>query len=391
MVLVAVAYSSQVISGVESADGPRSQPVAAIDLTALGHNYRQVLRLLSGSGPTLLAMVKADAYGHGAARVTRALVQEGCSAFGVATVEEARSLVEESACPPAQITVFGGVLPESAAEAVGLGVQVVTHSEATVEALGREATAAGSEVAVHVKVDTGMHRLGLEPRDCGRFARLVAATPGTRPVALCSHFACAESVTGDVTDGQLEDMLVAEEMVRGEGLQLQRHLANSAGVMTRREAWLDCVRPGLMLYGLYPDPSLTDRADLRRVITLTAPVVRVTGLGSGQGIGYGHTFHTDRPSRVAVLRCGYADGYPRALGNRGKVLLAGGEAPVVGRVCMDHTIVDVTDLDGVAEGDTAVMWGDRPATEEVARAAETISYELVARVGARVRRHYVGG
>jgi alanine racemase len=143
-----------------------------------------------------------------------------------------------------------------------------------------------------------------------------------------------------------------------------------------------------MLYGLYPDSSLLGKVALKPVMTLEAPVVRVTELGSGQGIGYGHSFHTTRPSRVATLRCGYADGYPRALGNRGRVLLGGGLAPVVGRVCMDHTLVDVTDLGEVREGDSAVMWGDSPSTEDVAVAAETISYELVARVGARVERRY---
>ncbi len=392
MVLVTVARSSQVgkgpAVGTSDSGAGLQQARATIKLAALRHNYRQVLGLLSGSDTTVIAMVKANAYGHGAARVTRALVDEGCTTFGVATLDEARELIEESACAAEQIIVFGGVLPGSAAVAVALGVQVAAHSEATVQALAREATAVGREVAVHIKVDTGMHRLGVEPEQAGRFARLLADTEGTRPVALCSHFAQAESVTGSVTEGQLEGLLLADRLVRDEGLELTRHLANSAGVMTRPEAWLDRVRPGIMLYGLYPDSSLLGKVALKPVMTFEAPVLRVTELGSGQGIGYGHSFHTTRPSRVATLRCGYADGYPRALGNRGRVLLGGGLAPVVGRVCMDHTVVDVTDLGEVREGDSAVMWGDSPSTEDVAVAAETISYELVARVGARVERRY---
>jgi alanine racemase len=148
------------------------------------------------------------------------------------------------------------------------------------------------------------------------------------------------------------------------------------------------VRPGLMLYGLYPDAALHARADLHPVMTFEAPVVRVAEVGAGEGIGYGHSYRTRARSRIATLRCGYADGYPRALSNRGRVSIGGRQAPVVGRVCMDHTMIDVSDVAGVKTGDVAVLWGPGLGAEDVAAAADTISYELIARVGPRVAREY---
>ncbi len=361
-----------------------STPRARIDLSALAHNYREVARLVRG-GTRVLAMVKADAYGHGARRVAQRLAGLGCRHFGVATLEEAAELAGLGA--PASVVVFGGILPDEAARAAEIGAEVVVFDWEVTQALAQAARALGRTVPVHIKIDTGMRRLGIEVRHAREFAARIAALEGVKPVALCSHFAMAESVTTEVTRGQLEALLEAARQVESILGRLPLHLANSAAIMTRPETHLDMVRPGLMLYGLLPDPALAGRASLQPVMTFEAPVVRTAMLGPGVGIGYGHTFRTQREMAVATLRCGYADGYPRALSNSGEAWLAGRRCRVVGRVCMDHTMIDVTGLP-VRVGDRAVLWGKQLDAGEVAARAGTIPYELVVRVGSRVERVY---
>jgi len=361
-------------------------PVARIDLTALLHNYEQVGRLV-GSSVRVLAMVKADAYGHGDSDVARALARMRCRDFGVATLPEAARLrAALSGFDAVRIVVFGGISAADARGAVDIHADIATQEPDVVRALAAAGQSAGREARVHVKVDTGMHRLGAAPAEVAALVALANRTRGVRPVALCSHFAMAESVTTAVTAGQLDALLSAATAVVDGGQSLPCHMANSAAILTCAEAHLDMVRPGLMLYGLYPAPELRTRAELRPVMTLAAPVVRIFEVGPGEGIGYGHSYRTERPSRIATLRCGYADGYPRALSNRGTVVIRGQRAPVVGRVCMDHTMVDVTGLDRIDLDDEAILWGHDPGAADVAAAAETISYELVARVGPRVAR-----
>ncbi|MFN2426038.1 MAG: alanine racemase [Candidatus Binatia bacterium] len=376
-----------VASGLGTVASANSGPVARLDTDALVHNFGEVRRLV-GSGTDVLAMVKSDAYGHGATACASALAGAGCGAFGVATVDEAAAVgpVVRSGASGARVVVFGGLLPFEAAAAVDAHAEVVTQEIDVVRALGACASAAGTETAVHVKIDTGMHRLGVAPADVVSFARAAGLVPGVRLVAICSHFAQAESVTGEVTAGQLEAMLAADSALRDAGFVLARHLANSAAILTRPEAHLDMVRPGIMLYGVAPDPSLRGRGDLRPVMELVARVIRVADVPPGDGIGYGHTFHATAPMRVATVRCGYADGYPRALGNVAVALLRGTRVPLVGRICMDHAMFDVTHVAGVAVGDEVTLWGKDPGVEEVAATAGTIAYELLARVGARVRR-----
>jgi alanine racemase len=365
---------------------PSYEPVARIDLTALSHNYGEVRKLV-GPRVRVLAMVKADAYGHGARAVARSLVASGVDMLGVATLDEADRLGDGKG--GAAVVVFGGLSPDEADRALALDVEVATDSRAVVDALGARALALGRTARIHIKVDTGMHRLGVEPGDVAAFGDAIARTPGVEPVAICSHFAMAESVATSVTEGQLERLVTSARALEQHGLAVERHLANSAAVMSRPAAHLDRVRPGLMLYGLYPDASLASTASLRPVMTFEARAVRVAAVGPGEGIGYGHTFRAERPMRVATFRCGYADGYPRALSNVGKVLVAGRLVPIVGRVCMDHMMVDVTDVGEVQRGAVATLWGAGLPAETVAGWAGTIAYELVARVGARVARHVV--
>lgn len=358
-------------------------PVAVIDLGALAHNFSEVRRIV-GERVEILAMVKSDAYGHGAGAVVDCLAGCGCGRFGVATLEEAAEVRRRARA--AECVVFGGILAADAGRAVALGVSVATGDEEVCKALAAAATARNTRAIVHLKVDTGMHRLGVEADRASDFLAWLRGQAGIEVAGVCSHFACAESVTGEVTRGQLEALArVRQTLAGGEG-GIKFHLANSAAILSRPQAHLDMVRPGIMLYGLFPDPSLVGKARLRRVMRLQAPVMRIAELGKGEGVSYGHTFRTARRSRIATLRCGYADGYPRALSNLGAARIRGSLAPVVGRVCMDHTMIDVTDVEGVEVGDFAEMWGPDNATEDVATKAGAIAYELVARVGKRVPR-----
>lgn len=383
--------------GVPTHSSLASGPVARIDTAALVHNLEQVRRLV-GPRVGVLAMVKSNAYGHGAEICAGALAKAGCRAFGVATVAEAAALAPvvkaaAGAKQDSRIAVFGGLLPGEAQAAVEAGAEVVTQELEVIRALGARAQACGVQVAVHLKIDTGMHRLGVAPGDVVEFMKAAAVVRGVRVAAICSHFAQAESVTGEVTAGQLEAMLAADTALRAAGFAPARHLANSAAILTRPEAHLDMVRPGIMLYGVAPDPSLRGRADLRPVMQLVAHVIRVADVGVGEGVGYGHTFHAARPTRLATVRCGYADGYPRILGNVATASVRGTRVPLVGRICMDHAMFDVTDVTeagGVVVGDEVTLWGDDPEVEDVANKAGTIAYELLARVAARVRREVAG-
>ena len=366
-----------------------SSPVARIDLSALVHNFSEVRRLIaagsSESGVEVLAMVKADAYGHGAVAVAEALGKAGCCVFGVATLAEAEAVAGSGR----RVVVFGGIDPSEAADAVEMSVEVVTDNMTVVGELSRAATPE-RPAQVHLKVDTGMHRLGVHPADGRDFVAKISADANLRLVGVCSHFAMAESVDTPVTDGQIERLRALADLLEGPE-KPTFHMANSAAVMTNPSAHFDMVRPGLMLYGLYPDRALADAATLKPVMTFESTVVHVATVEAGEGIGYGHTFRTPSRMKIATLRCGYADGYPRILGNRGVVSVNGKSAEIVGRVCMDHTMIDVSADESVSVGDRAVMWGTEPATERIAELAETITYELVARVGSRVTRVYEAG
>lgn len=369
---------------------PSGRPVARIDLDALVHNYRQVIELV-GRETDVVAMVKADAYGHGAAPVAAALEEAGCRRFGVATIEEGAQLKRDRQLGGPRVAVFGGLLAAEAEAALAHDLEVVVSDGDVVRALSERAAAGSRTAAIHLKVDTGLTRLGVAPADAVELARRIDALPGVRLASLCSHFAEAESVTGAVTAGQLECLVDVATAVRAAGIDVpERHIANSSGILTRPETHLEAVRPGLMLYGLYPDPSLGDRASLRPVMTFEARVVRVADVPAGRGVSYAHTYRTHAPARLATVRVGYADGYPRHLSGCGVVRVGGVEAPVRGRVCMDQTVVDVTGLDGVAVGDPVELWGAGLGAERVAALAGTISYELVARVGARAVRRYEG-
>jgi len=342
----------------------------------------------------VVAVVKADAYGHGAPAVARALAEAGCRRFAVVAVEEAEAL-RRAGCG-ASVLVLGGVHDAEEAElAAELDLEPVVHHAGHVELLGVAARRAGRPIPVQLEVDTGMRRMGVREEDAAALLRRIRAAPGLRLEGLFSHLAHADEADLAPTRRQLERFRALLDELDRHGLAPGHvHVANSAGVLAA-EALAEAgprapaVRVGLALYGVLPAPHRP--APLRPVMTLATRVVHVRPVRAGETVGYGGAFQAARDTRVATLPVGYADGLPRALGNRGVVLLAGRRLPLVGRVSMDYATVDVGD-EPVAVGDEAVVFGRAAGTDEVlpveeqAEAAGTIAYELLVRVGPRVPR-----
>ena len=370
---------------------------AHIDLGALRHNLAQVRRLADAR--EVIAIVKADAYGHGAVPVARALAAEGVTRFGVALVEEGRTLREAGI--RGEVLVLGGFVEDQAAEIVELGLTATIFHAGHAEALNEAARRAGRAAPVHVKIDTGMGRLGFSPVAAPDAVAALARFAFLRLEGLMTHFADADLADPAYAREQVARFDAVAETVRRAGVHIPiRHAANSAAVMAA-SSWrsamggplYDAVRPGLMLYGARPGPAVGAGVDLRPVLSLTTRILLLKRVPPGTPISYGRTFITRRESLIAVLPIGYADGYPRALSNAGRVLVRGRAAPVVGRVCMDLTMVDATDVPDAAEGDEAVVIGAQGAAaitvEEVAACAGTIAYEILCGIGPRVPRRYL--
>jgi alanine racemase len=314
----------------------------------------------------------------------------GADRFAVATTAEGELL--RAAGLNGAVVVLGGVYPAEHDRVVAARLTPVIWNIDVAHAVAARAAAAGRVVPVHVKVDTGMSRLGVAPTEVPALLRALAAVDGVTVEGLFTHFADAESVDGAATRRQLA---VFEDLLRELGDARLRprvvHAANSAATLTAPAAHFDAVRPGLALYGVYPCADARSKARLRPVMRFVTRIVAQRMTTRGTAVGYGGTFVAARPSVIATLPVGYADGYPRALSNRGEVLVRGHRAPIAGRVCMDQTMIDVTDVDGAAIGDEVVLWGGALPVTEVAACAETIAYELLARLGARVPRVAVSG
>ncbi len=360
---------------------------ARISLGALQRNARLV-RQAAGEAE-LLAVVKADAYGHGAVPVAHALRAVGVRRFGVATLAEAHALraggIEEA------ILVFAAPLPEQAPAYRALGVEMnVASEEAAALAAGMAAPEA--PLRVHVKVDTGMHRLGIAPERAAAVVRRLEAAPGVVIEGLWTHFADADADDLDFTRRQLERF---DRVVREVGdAAAHLHTANSAALFRAPEALgypRALVRPGLALYGLTCWPDEARSRGLEPVMQFATRLTLVKTVAAGESVSYGRRWRAARPTRIGTLAAGYADGYPRALTGKSSVGVSERLRPVAGVVCMDMCMVDLGDAPA-APGDEVVLWGPGgPSAAEVARWAGTIPYELTCGVSARVPRLYTSG
>lgn len=367
---------------------------AEVDLGALGHNVGEVRRLV-GPKVKIMAVVKANAYGHGAAEVARAAVRSGADWLGVATPEEAFSLREEGVEAP--ILVLGYVPYTDLEELIRKDVSITVFSLAQAKDASRVAARRGAAVRVHVKIDTGMMRIGFLPgRKTEEEIFQLASLPGVVAEGIFTHFALADAEDKSFTREQLKRFLALVSSLERGGLRIPlRHAANSAAIIDIPETHLDMVRAGIMIYGLFPSPEVSqNKVELRPVMSWKSRIILVKEVGAGTGISYGHTFITARKSLIATVPLGYADGFSRLLSNKACVLVRGRRVPVVGRICMDQFMADVTGVEGVAEGDEVVIFGRQGqefiGVDELARTLGTINYEVVCMVSSRVPRRYTG-
>jgi alanine racemase len=367
---------------------------AEIDLDALAHNVRL---LAERARPArLYAVVKANAYGHGAVAVGRAALEAGADALAVVCVDEGEELRRGGITAP--VLVMGHTPATDAARIVALGLEPSVGGPELPEALSPLARARGAEVPIHLELETGFGRHGLLPDAAVALAERARALPGLRVKALFTHFATADEEEQEFTERQFE---VLREVSRRLPWIPERHCSASASVLRRPWASggpplaLDAVRAGIALYGYRPAAGCGADAELRPVLSLRSRVVRVADLAAGEPVGYGRTWVARRPSRIALAMAGYADGYRRSLGNQAHALVRGRRAPIVGRVSMDMIVLDVTDVSDAAPGDVATLLGadgaERVDADELAKLTGTISYEILAGISARVPRLYVKG
>ncbi len=368
-----------------------NRPTAAvINLGALEHNFREAVR--HAAGRKILAVVKAQAYGHGAVQVSRHLLGLGAEMLGVALVEEGKELREAGIDAP--VLLMGSLFPQQAETAVALRLTPAVYTESVARALSEAARKLNTTIDVHVKIDTGMGRIGIAPEDALDFVVLLHSLPGMNVQGLMTHFADADLCDKEFASKQMGRFkgLIQGLDTRGLSVSL-RHAANSAAVLDFHGALFTMVRPGIMLYGYSPLEGKECESNLKQVLSLVTRIVFLKKVASGTPISYGRTFVTRRESLIATLPIGYADGYNRALSNKAEVLVRGYRAPVVGRVCMDMCMVDVTEIPGVQEGDDVVLIGTQGSecitADDIALKIGTIPYEVLCGISNRVPRVYL--
>jgi alanine racemase len=365
----------------------QGRPVwAEIDLDALAENIR--LLKSRANGAALMAVVKANAYGHGAAAVARAALTAGADRLGVICIDEGEQLRRAGITAP--ILVMGHTPAAEAQRLVDLSLTPTVVSCDMALALSRVAGERGIEVPVHLKVDTGLNRYGLSPSDAADLGRWLRDLGCIQVEGLFTHFASADEENKSYTVEQHRLFLSAAEQLDWVPI---RHVSNTATLLDMPDLSLDMVRPGLGIYGCYPSRQVKRSLPLRPVLSLKSRVVSLTLLAPGETVSYGRTWTASRPSLIGLVMCGYGDGLPRALSNRGSLLVRGQRVPIVGRVCMDMCMADLTDIPDVAVDDEAVIIGcqgqEEISVDELAEICGTISYEILCGISARVPRLYL--
>ncbi len=361
-----------------------------IDLDAIGQNLSDV-RQLVGPGVDVIAVIKSNAYGHGAVPVARRVLAGGAKLLGVALIQEAIELREAGITAP--MLVLGTTDPSEAPEFVEYGVMAAVGGEDLARALSEASARIGKPALCHIKIDTGMGRQGVRPEAIRSLGQALSALPNLSIEGVFSHFASSSGDT-EFTEHQRETFLGAVPVLEtslGRRILL-RHLANSGGIVHHHDAWLDAVRPGALLYGISELNGADFPSTLRQAMSLKAKIVFTKGICAGDSVGYGRAFVVCREACTAVLPLGYADGYPRSLTNNADVLVHGKRCPVLGRISMDSIVIDVTEVEAVQVGDEAVLLGrqgdEMITTGELAKQGGTIVEEICARMAGRLPRVY---
>jgi alanine racemase len=363
-----------------------------IDLSALHHNLNQV-RNLVGEEKRIMGVVKSDAYGHGMVPVARALRDFGADCLGVAQLGEALEL--RKAGVGGDIVVLSGIQTrEDAREVVEKALTPLIYSRSTAQVIEEESSRARKRTAVHIKLDTGMGRLGIPCVDVGLFLNELKTFGSLRIEGLASHLSSADERDKGFTRTQIESFREAIRAGRSTGWELPcNSLANSAGIMNHRESYFELVRPGIMLYGGLPSPDFQSPVALKPVMRFQGRVLHIRDLPGGTAVSYGRTYTTGGPLKMAVLSAGYGAGLPRRLSNKGMVLIRGKRARIIGRVCMNLTMASLAGVAGVSPGDEVVFLGAQGGGtirgDDMALWADTISYEIFCSIGRGNPRHYM--
>lgn len=371
---------------------PRRPVWAEVDLKNVKFNLAQVRNLIA-ENTEIMAVVKADAYGHGVIPVAEALIEEGVDRLAVALPGEGQELRQAGIDLPVQI--LGEVLPSQVEALMKYDLIPTLCKRNTAFGLSEIAGGKGKKVKVHIKVDTGMGRIGKRPEEAVDYIKFVSDLPHLEIEGIMTHFARADEHNKDYTYEQWESFKNVLAGVRAAGIEIPLvQVANSAAILDLPEMNLDLVRPGIMLYGLLPSGEIKNKIELKPVLSWKARIVYIKEVPAGSGISYGTTYITDRPTEVATIPLGYADGYSRLLSNKGEVLIHGQRAPILGRVCMDQFMVDVTDIPSAAVGDEVVLIGRQGNAEitatELAKHIGTINYEVLCGISKRIERIYKG-
>ena len=365
---------------------------AEIYLDNIVHNLSEVKRWV-GKKVKIMGVVKANAYGHGACQVAKVLIENGVSYLGVATIEEALELRECGINIP--ILVFGYTPLPQAKELIVHNITQTVFDINYVKDLERIALNVGKKAKVHVKVDTGMGRIGYTDLNVAeKEIEKMMEMEGVEVEGIFSHFATSDEKDKTYAEQQFDMFKKLLESLKQKEINIPlKHIANSGAIIDLKYTYLDMVRPGIVLYGSYPSEEVERPLDLKQTMGFKTKIVHIKEVPEGTSISYGRTFITKRKSKIATLPVGYADGFNRLLSNNHHVLVKGKYAPVIGRICMDQTMLDVTDIEGVEVGDDVTIFGNQDGekitAEEIAKKLNTIPYEVYCGISSRVPRIYI--
>ena len=361
-----------------------------IDLKALAANVRNIKRR-SGKKVELLAVVKADGYGHGSYEVSKVALKNGAGSLGVAFLEEGIELRENGIKAP--ILILSPEFYGREKELIEYDLQPAIADLDFVKNLNREAKKQNKIAEVYLKIDTGMRRYGIEPSSALDFVKGVQQLKNIRLKGVLSQFSTTEDTDKDFAEKQLHLFKkTVKQLEELNGDRLVRSIANSGAFLKLPQSYFDQVRIGILMYGVYPSPKLVKRVEVNPVMSLKSRIVQIKEVEKGESVGYGRTFITKRRTKIGTIPLGYADGYPWQLSNKGEVLVKGKRVPIIGRVCMDAFMVDLTDLPEVETGEEVILLGkqgkEKIEVHQIAGWANSFSYEIVSRMGKRLPRVY---
>ena len=366
---------------------------AYIDKDAIIHNFNSIKKRLP-ENVKVMPVIKADGYGHGAS-IFASLLCDKCDYFAVATIDEAIALRKEGIKNP--ILILGRVFPDDIEAAIREDVTVTAFTFDEVQWVSKTAEKTGKIAKIHIPIDTGMSRIGFQPtEEYADTVKEISLLPNIELEGVFSHFATADEEDKSFTNNQAERFRNFKKMLEDRGVNIKiYHSANSGAILQHKDFCFDMVRPGIILYGLAPSGYLKeDITDLKPVMQLHSHVAFVKMIKKGETVSYGRTFTAEKDMKIATIPVGYADGYPRLLSNRGRVIINGSYAPIVGRICMDQFMVDVTHIENVSLGDRVILMGSENGisitADEIADFAQTINYEIVCGVSKRVPRITLG-